>query len=93
MCGSSNGSDFHLEIRIFPLEGFLVSELGLQVDEEVVGEAEAELGTEGEVGADCLFLADDIAELGVADFHGFGGLGLGDTVMGDGIVDQGGGGV
>ena len=29
----------------------LVIELGLQADEEVAGETEAELGTEGEVGA------------------------------------------
>ena len=56
-CGSSNGSDFHLEIRAFPVVGFLVIELGLQADEEVAGEAEAELGTEGEVGADCLWNA------------------------------------
>jgi hypothetical protein len=84
---SGNGSDFYLVIRIFPVEGFLVIELGLQADEEVAGEAEAELGTEGEVGADCLFLADDIAELGFGDFHGIGGLGLGDAVVGDGIAD------
>lgn len=75
------------------MEGFLVIELGLQADEEVAGEAEAELGTEGEVGADCLFLADDIAELGFADFHGIGGLGLGDAVVSDGIADKSGGGV
>ena len=75
------------------MEGFLAIELGLEADEKVAGEAEAELGTEGEVGSDCLFLADDITELGFADFHGFGGLGLGDAVVGDGIADQGGGGV
>jgi len=60
---SSNGSDFHLEIRAFPVVGFLVIELGLQADEEVAGEAEAELGTEGEVGADCLFLTRSTYEL------------------------------
>ena len=54
---SGDGSDFHLENRAFPVVGFLVIELGLQADEKVAGEAEAELGTEGEVGADCLFLA------------------------------------
>ena len=43
--------------------GFLVIELGLQADEEVAGEAEAELGTEGEVGADCLFLKRSTYEL------------------------------
>ena len=43
--------------------GFLVIELGLQADEEVAGEAEAELGTEGEVGADCLFLTRSTYEL------------------------------
>jgi hypothetical protein len=34
---SSNGSDFHLEIRAFPVVGFLVIELSLQADEEVAG--------------------------------------------------------
>lgn len=33
------------------------------------------MSTEGEVGTNYLFLAVDIAELGFADFHGFGGLG------------------
>lgn len=47
-------------------------------------EAEAELAAEGELGADCLFPADDITELGFPDFHDFGGPGLGDAVMGDG---------
>ena len=41
----------------------LVIELGLQADEEVAGETEAELGTEGEVGADCLFLTRSTYEL------------------------------
>jgi hypothetical protein len=41
----------------------LVIELGLQADEKVAGEAEAELGTEGEVGADCLFLTRSTYEL------------------------------
>jgi hypothetical protein len=48
---SGDGSDFYLEIRLFPVEGFLVIELGLQADEEVAEETEAELGAEGEVGA------------------------------------------
>jgi hypothetical protein len=43
--------------------GFLVIELGLQADEEVAGQTLAELGTEGEVGADCLFLTRSTYEL------------------------------
>jgi hypothetical protein len=86
-------SDFPLESCVFGVECFLVVKLCLEADEEVAGDAEAELGAEGEVGADCFFLADDVAELSFADFHGFSGFSLGDAVMGDAVADEGGGGV
>jgi hypothetical protein len=51
------------------------------------------LDPQGEVGADALSLTDDVAELGVAHVHGFRGFDLGDAVMGDGVADEGGGGI
>ncbi len=68
--------------------GFLEIKLSLESDEQIPWDAEAELDAQGEVGTHSFFLANDIAELGFADFHGFCGLGLGDTVMGDGVPDQ-----
>ncbi|MDE0835788.1 MAG: hypothetical protein OSA84_05490 [Akkermansiaceae bacterium] len=64
---SSNGSDFHLEIFVFGVEGFLEIKLSLEADEEISGDAEAELDAQGEVGTD--------------------------TMMGNGIPDEGGSGV
>ena len=90
---SGNGSDLHLELPVFGMEGFLVVELGLEADEKIAWDAEAQLDAQGEVGADSFFLADDVAELCFADFHGLGGLRLSDAVMDDGVADQGGGGV
>ena len=68
-------------------------ELSLETDEQIPWDAEAELDAQGQVGTHTFFLADDIAELGFADFHGFRSLDLGYTVMGDGITDKGGSGV
>ncbi|MEO5714076.1 MAG: hypothetical protein ABIT37_11365 [Luteolibacter sp.] len=78
---------------VFGVEGFLEIELSLESDEEIAGDAEAKLDAQGQVGTHSFFLADDIAELGFVDFHGFCGLDLSDPVMGDGIPDEGGGGV
>ena len=86
---SGDGPD-HLEIFVFGVEGFLEIKLGLETDEQFAWDAEAELDAQGEVGAHPFFLADDIAELGFANFHGLRSLDLGDAVMGDGIPDQGG---
>ena len=93
MHGSGDRSDFHSEIFVFGVEGFLEIKLCLEADEEISGDAEAELDAKGEVGTDTFFLADDITELGFADFHRFRGLDLGDTMMGNGIPDEGGSGV
>ena len=90
---SGDGSDFYSEIFVFGVEGFLEIKLCLEADEEISGDAEAELDAKGEVGTDTFFLADDITELGFTDFHGFCGLDLGDTMMGNGIPDEGGSGV
>ena len=73
--------------------GFLEIKLRLEAGEQITGNIEAQLDSKGEVGTHSFFLADDIAELGFADFHGFRGLDLSDAVVGDGIPDQGGGGV
>jgi hypothetical protein len=75
------------------VEGFLKIKLTLKADEQIPWDAEAELDAQGEVGTHSFFLANDIAELGFADFHRFRSLDLGDTVMGNGIPDEGGGGV
>lgn len=86
-----NGGGVFREFQNWELgEGLLNS---FAADEEVAGDAKAELGAEGEVGADRFFLADDVAELGFADVQGLGGFCLGDALMGDGVVDEGGGGV
>lgn len=90
---SGDGSDFHLEISVFGVEGFLEIKLGLEADDQIAWDAEAELDAQGEVGTHSFSLANDIAELGFADLHGFRSLDLGDTVMGDGVPDQGGSGV
>lgn len=91
--GSGDGPDFHLEIAAFCVNGFLEIKLGLEADEQIPWDPEAELDAQGEVGTHSFFLANDIAELGLADFHGFRGIDLGDTVMGNGIPDEGGSGV
>ena len=91
--GSGDCFHFLLEICVFGVERFLVIELGLEADQEVAGDAEAKLNAEGEVGANSFSLADDVTELGFADFHRFGGFCLGDAVMGDRVADQGGSGV
>ena len=71
--------------------GLLVVELALKSDEQISWNAEAELDAKGDGGADALFLANHVAKLGFAKVHGGGGGNLGDTVMGDGVPDEGGG--
>ncbi len=67
--------------------------LGLEADDEVRRDAEAELEAQGDGRADSLALANDIAELGGADSHGLGGLDLGDAVMFQCVPEDGGGGI
>ncbi len=73
--------------------GFLEVKLSLESDELIPWDAEAELDAQGEVGTHSFFLANHIAELGFTYFHRFRGLDLGDTVMGNGVPDEGGSGV
>jgi len=44
---SRDGSDFHPEISVLGVEGFLEIELGLEVDKEIARDAEAELDAQG----------------------------------------------
>lgn len=73
--------------------GFLEIELTLQADEQVAGHPETELEPQGDSRADPFFLTDHVAELGFADVHGLCRLGLGDSVMNEGVPDEGGSGV
>jgi hypothetical protein len=71
--------------------GFLEIELALQSDEQIPGNAEAILKTQGDHGANALFLANYVTQLGFADIHGGGGGDLRDTVMFKCVPDEGGG--
>jgi hypothetical protein len=46
---SGDCSDFRLEIFVFGVKGFLEVKLGLEADEEIPRDAEAELDAQGEV--------------------------------------------
>lgn len=90
-CGSCNDADFLAQRTLAGVVSFLKIELGLQPDEEVSGDAEAVLGSQGKAGADPFALPDDIAEPGLADGHGFSGRGLADATVGEGVANEGGG--
>jgi hypothetical protein len=90
---SSDGPDFIPQDPVFAVIGFLEIELALQADEQIAGHPETELEPQGHAGADAFFLPDHVAELGLADVHGLRRLDLADSVMGEGVPDEGGGGV
>ena len=73
--------------------GFLEVVLTLEADEQISGNTKAVLDAQGDGGADTFFLADHITELGLAEIHGSGSGDLGKTMVGDGVADQGGGGI
>ena len=73
--------------------GLLKIELTLQTDEQIAGDSEAKLEPQGDPGTHAFFLTNHVAELGFADVHGLRRLDLGDTVMGEGVPDEGGSGV
>jgi hypothetical protein len=85
--------DFAGDGGAFGVVGFTEIVLGLELDEEIPGDAEAGLKAQGNGGADAFALAYDIAELGGADVHGSGGIYLGDVVMFQRVPNEGGGGV
>ncbi len=90
---SSDGSDFLAQATVFCVISLLKIELTLQTDEQISGHAEAKLEPQGDPGAHAFFLTNHVAELGFANVHGLRRLDLGDSVMGEGVPDEGGSGV